>query len=141
MRFARLIALIPTLAGLISIASAVYGFRSVDFIESSLTTARFFDNPDYGSASSETWRSGYMNAMGLFLGFGVLALVAAVALFYRQRWGKYLWLTLVVVAAASAIPGLPHDNAAWLWLAGCMAVLAISWLGLRKSDGATAAAP
>jgi len=141
MRFARLIAMIPALAGLISIASAVYGFRSLDFIESSLTTARFFDNPDYGNASSETWRSGYMNAMGLFLGFGLLALVAAVALFYRQRWGKYLWLTLVVVVAASAIPELPHDNAAWLWLAGCMAILAISWLGLRKSDGAPAAAP
>ena len=141
MRLPRAISVIATVVGLAAIALGIWGLSSADSIESTLKFSRFFDNPRHGSISAEDWRSGYINAMVLELSFGVLCVVAAGALFYRQRWGKYLWLGLVILGGTAAIPDLPHDWLAWAWVAGTFGIFAVSWFGLRDSNVQAPAAP
>jgi hypothetical protein len=141
MRIRYAIAVIAAVVGLTSMGLGIWGWSSADSIESMLKMSQFFDNPKHGSTTAEEWRSGYINAMALLLSYGVLCVVAAVALFYHRGWGKYLWLGLVIVGGAAAVPDLPHDGIAWIWLAGTFGILAVSWLGLRDSNVRLPAAP
>src|SRR5712664_4148068 len=107
MHWIRVIAAIAAVLGLVSIGFGIHGYRSLSFIQWFLNTAGVFDNPTYGGITADSWRSGFTNAMIMSLAFGILALVAAVGLFYGWRWGRYLWFALTVVLMLIAVPDLP----------------------------------
>jgi hypothetical protein len=144
MRLARLVLVgVAAVIGLASVALGIEGFRSFEFVQWALTKAGAFDQgqPLYVGADAHTWRSGYINAMTIFLAFGLATLVAAVGLFYQRTWARYLWFTLIGLAMLGSVTGLPHDVKAWLWLAACGLVFVFSWFVLRGSHARTQTAP
>src|SRR5258706_13130292 len=116
MLWVRTIAAIAAVLGVTSIGFGIYGYRSLGFIQWSLGAAGAFDNPTYGNLTADAWRSGYVNAMIVFLAFGLLALVAAVGIFQGRHWARYLWLVLTTVLTLVVVPDFPHDITAWIWL-------------------------
>jgi hypothetical protein len=141
MRWIRTIAAIAAVLGLASIGFGIYGFHLLSFIQWSLGTAGAFDNPAYGNITPEYWRSGFTNAMIVFVVFGILALVAAVGLFYARSWARYLWFSLIVILMLTAVPALPTDTVAWVWLSASVALFGLSWFALRSSHVRTKTAP
>jgi hypothetical protein len=141
MLWVRLIAVIAAVLGLVSIGFAFYGYRSLSFIQWFLSTAGVFENPTYANITTESWSTGFTNAMIVFFAFGILALVAAVGLFYGRRWGQYLWYALMVVLMLIAVPDLPQETVAWVWLSASAALFGLSWFALHNSHARTTTAP
>ena len=132
MLWVHIIAAIAAFLGIVSMGLGISGYRSLNFIQGFLGAAGYFDNPTYGNLTADAWRSGYLNAMSIFLAFGLLALVAAVGLLQGRRWARYLWLVLTTVLTLVAVPDLSHDIAARIWLLLSATLLGLSWFALRN---------